>query len=337
MRRAESPVVESTPRRTATRFQALDGVELGAVWHLPTTASACKHVTVIACGAGIASVYYRNLAGYLARQGLPVLTFDYRGIGLSRDAGRDARTADVLTWGHHDLGGALTYARACFPDAELAVVTHSFAAAILGAAPMASDVSRAVFLGPHTGYWGDYRKRWRVPLYITWHVLMPLVTHGVGYFPGRRLGLGIDLPRGVALEWAGRRRSALAATVRRRPKWRAALADYDRVRAETLVISVIDDAFAPPVAARNLVALYPRLRPHFVEATPSAVGFRRVGHMGFLRRTTGPCFWPSVSAWILHNDISHAKVSGDGPARSEYLSKSALDADPNVATANPGH
>lgn len=290
-------MAEAPAREAAARFRGLDGTELGALWSLPAAGHPADRVVVIAGGAGIAAAYYRNLAAALARHGLPVLTFDYRGVGRSRTAGPDALSAGVFTWGHDDLGGALAHARARHPDAELTVVTHSFAAAILGAAPDAERITRAVFLAPHTGYWGDYAKRWRVPLYLAWHVVMPLVTRGVGHFPGRRLGLGIDLPRGVALEWAGRRRRALPTGARYRA-WQDALTRYDRVAAETLVMAVTDDAFAPPAAARHLVALYPNLRARFSDVTPSAVGARRVGHIGFLRRSTGPYFWRRIAAWI---------------------------------------
>ena len=42
---------------------------------------------------------------------------------------------------------------------------------------------------------------------------MPAVTALLGYFPGRALRLGDDLPRGVAMQWARRR----APFVRRGP------------------------------------------------------------------------------------------------------------------------
>ena len=39
---------------------------------------------------------------------------------------------------------------------------------------------------------------------VLWHGVMPLVTRVVGYFPAQILGLGEDIPAGVAMQWAAR-------------------------------------------------------------------------------------------------------------------------------------
>ena len=62
-----------------------------------------------------------------------------------------------------------------------------------------------MLIGGHTGYYGDYHPRYRLPMTAVWHALMPAITLVLGYFPARRLGLGEDLPARVALQWAGRR------------------------------------------------------------------------------------------------------------------------------------
>ena len=72
-----------------------------------------------------------------------------------------------------------------FPICRLAAVAHSVGTLLIGAAPGATKLARFVFLGAHTGYWRDYHAKWRVPLFLTWHVLMPAVTRLVGFFPGR--------------------------------------------------------------------------------------------------------------------------------------------------------
>ena len=68
------------------RISALDGYELGAVLYSARAGAAPRRAVVLHGGAGIAAQRYRYFARFLARAGVPVLTYDYRGIGLSRPA-----------------------------------------------------------------------------------------------------------------------------------------------------------------------------------------------------------------------------------------------------------
>lgn len=288
----------------AQAFSALDGTPLHGSWRVPASAQQSSHVVVVTPGAGIPAAYYDHLTSFLCCQGLPTFVFDYRGVCGREHRRHEVRRSDALTWGREDIGGALEHARSRYPNAKLAVVTHSFSAVILGAARAARDVDRAVFLAPHTGYWGDYHGRWRWLLYPTWHIFMPLMARAVGYFPGRALGFGADLPQGVALEWGARMQPALAATQAQVRKWGSALAEYKEFKAKTLLISITDDAFAPPKAATTLLNLYPGLSAQTSVAAPADLGQARLGHMAFLRRRTGRHFWEAITAWIL---LPHAE------------------------------
>jgi predicted alpha/beta hydrolase len=285
-------------------FAAADGFELRGTWFMPARVGQSAPIVVIACGGGIPARYYSRMAKFLAGREMAAFTFDYRGIGESRGRSLKGLEAGVETWAQLDLGAALSVAQAAFPLASLGVIAHSVGAMLIGAARDAPKVSRIVLLGPHTGYWGDYRPRWRWLLYLTWHVLMPIVTKLVGYFPGRALRLGEDLPRQFAMDWARRRRPELLRTANDVQRFGEILAHYGQMRAKTLILSVTDDAFAPPVAAQRLLLLYPNLTAIHESISPAALGRRRLGHMAFLRRPTGPYFWERASAWLLQTDPS---------------------------------
>ena len=290
---------------------AADGFALRGKWFLPATIDPFAPIVVIACGGGIPARHYSRMAKFLAGKGMATLTFDYRGIGESRGSTLKGLEAGVETWAQLDLGAALATARDAFPRASLGMITHSVGALLVGAASDAPKVSRLVLLGPHTGYWGDYLPRWRWLLFLTWHVLMPIVTKMVGYFPGRSLRLGEDLPRRFALDWAGRRRPGLLRTASDVRRFREILARYGQMRAQTLILSVTDDAFAPPPAAHRLLSLYPNLVAVHETIAPAELGRRRLGHMAFLRRTTGSFFWERAAAWFLQTSpIGRAGNSG---------------------------
>ena len=256
-------------------------------------------VVVIVPGGGILAQFYERLARYLAERGAAVLTFDYRGIGESRRGTLRGLHAPIEVWGQLDVGAALKAARCRYPSLPLGVVAHSIGSLILGAAQDAGSISRLVFFAPHTAYFGDYGRRCRWLLYLTWHVLMPSVTKMVGYFPGRALRLGQDLPKGFAMDWAGRRKPGLMATREYRERFAAILAQYGRVRARALAITVTDDAFAPADAARRLLAVYPGISAVHEIVSPADLGAAHLGHMAFISRWRGEYFWRRAAAWLL--------------------------------------
>jgi predicted alpha/beta hydrolase len=281
-------------------FTTEDGVPLAGLWFEPARGQpAPSTAVVIVCGAGIPARFYRHLARYLAERGAAVLTFDYRGIGASRAGSLRKMMGGMDDWAVRDIGAALAVTGAAYPDLPLSAVAHSIGALLVGAAPGAARLTRSVFLGAHTGYWRDYRVKWRWPLFIVWHAFMPAVTRVVGFFPGRALRLGEDLPRQVAYDWAGRRRPALVRTQRDSRRFGPYLHRYAEFRADTLAVSISDDAFAPPKAAERLLAMYPSLVAVRETVTPASLGRRRLGHFGFVRRGSGEYFWRRIAEWML--------------------------------------
>jgi len=203
-------------------------------------------------------------------------------------------------WGGLDLSAALAEGKKAFPTLPLHLVAHSVGSLLVGAAEGADCLSKMVFFGPHTGYWRDYGSRWRWILYLIWHVLMPAATRTFGYFPGRLLHLGEDLPRQAALDWAARKQPQLVRTKLQQQRFGPLLSRFGKVRAQTLAMSITDDAFAPPEAGRRLLQLYPNLSLVEHEAiTPRSVDAPRLGHFGFFRRPYCFFFWSRALEWLL--------------------------------------
>jgi predicted alpha/beta hydrolase len=310
-------------RDRTVRFLTADQVALSGTWFvLGTPLNAPSTAIVITCGAGIPAKFYYRFARYLAARGAAVLTFDYRGIGASREGSLRNLKAGMDDWAVQDLGAALAEARTTYPRLPLSAVAHSIGTLYVGATPDAPYLSRLVFFAPHTGYWRDYGPRWRWLMRVVWHGVMPAVTRRVGYFPGRRLRLGEDLPSQVALDWAERRQPELAATAESTRRFGPALLRYGETRAETLALSISDDAFAPPAAARRLLSMYPNLRVVHETITPASLGCRKLGHLGFLRRPAGEFFWRRAAEWLIPRD--DGARSGEGARTStEQVSASA--------------
>ena len=288
------PAIDERPLRIC----ALDGYELGAVLYSVSAGAAPRRAVVLHGGAGIPAQRYRRFARFLARSGVPVLTYDYRGIGLSRPSALRGFRSVIEDWAEDDCSAAIGWSRERFPRAELVGIAHSVGALLFGGAHNAAEQARLILVGPHTGYYGDYHPLYRLPMAALWHGLMPVLTRLIGYFPARRLGLGADIPAGVALQWASRRSSDLR-PVGASPGDERTRRLLDRCAAldrPALVIRFSDDAFATAAGMRRVLAYYPRLSPQYVLFTPADSGVRKIGHFGFFGRRAGLALWPQLLA-----------------------------------------
>jgi predicted alpha/beta hydrolase len=286
---------------TPIQFAARDGFDLGGILYAPTADADPACAVVLSCGGGIPAARYANFARYLARAGVPVLTYDYRGIGRSRPASLRGFSATIEDWSEYDCGGAIDWLRARYRTSVIVGVAHSIGAFLMGGAPNLALLSRVLFVGAHTGYFGDYRPLFRWPMAIVWHGAMPVLTHALGYFPGHRLGLGEDIPRDIALRWAARRTAdpkAPSALPKDSTRSDAFFRRCELASGTALMLGFTDDAFATPAGMRRFLREFPRINAISLEVAPKQVGLKQIGHFGFFSRRVGAVLWPRVVQYV---------------------------------------
>ncbi|HEY3077398.1 MAG TPA: alpha/beta hydrolase [Burkholderiales bacterium] len=289
------------------QLRAADGCQIGAVFYAGLRPRSPRRVAVLHAGAGIPALRYRRFARFLAEWGIPVLTYDYRGIGLSRPRELRGFQATIEDWAELDSAAAIAWLRERFPHDEILGISHSIGCLSLGGAPNAAEQSRIILVGAHTGYYGDYHPLYRLPMAFAWHGLMPAITRWFGYFPADRLGLGEDLPAGMALEWAERRRPELGpnAAEPAQERRRQLLDQCAALQCPAIAISISDDAFATVQGTKRMLSYFPRLSSaELLVFTPRDAQVRRIGHFGFFRRAVGMALWPRLLA---HLDTSRAE------------------------------
>lgn len=250
---------------------------------------------IVNSATGVKRGYYDNFARFLAGRGFNVVLWDARGIGDSRagPAGRDP--ARMRDWGQLDLDAVLRHVgQTVEPDpSRVTVIGHSSGGHLAALAPGLAKVPRLVLIASGTCYWRRYPLREQPLMLAMWLVLAPLMLSTLGYWPGR-LGVGHDLPPGVARDW--RRWSLL-------PEYLFDDAGidaggYGAYRGRVLSYSFTDDrGFAPPAAAAHLLGKMTAACIERHTFAPADAGIRRIGHFGFFRESTS-AIWPGLADWI---------------------------------------
>ncbi|MCC6664880.1 MAG: alpha/beta fold hydrolase [Polyangiaceae bacterium] len=266
---------------------AVDGLELGATLFHPTRAA---RGTVIVNGAtGVPASYYSSFAEHLAASGLRVVTYDYRGVGASRPDSLRGFSATMSDWAELDARSVLGHVRERFGDSPLFWLGHSFGGQALGLIDDAREVTGAVLVGSQLGDLSFWPLPDRLKLSVLLGGLLPAVTRGFGYLPGA-IGVGEDLPKGVAEEWA-RWCLTRGYFLEAHPVARRRFARFDK---PTLLYSMSDDDFAPEPAVAQLMALLSSAPLEHRRVIPSELGVEAIGHFGFFRPRFTDTLWREV-------------------------------------------
>ncbi|HMJ13453.1 MAG TPA: hypothetical protein VK524_18670, partial [Polyangiaceae bacterium] len=151
-----------------------------------------------------------------------------------------------------------------------------------------------VLVGAQLGYWGNWPAPERARYALYWYGLVPVLSRLWGYLPGKA-GLGVDLPAGVALEWARWCRHP-DYLFRYHPDARARMSRFDL---PTLLYSFTDDAFAPERAVQEFVEKVQNSKLTLRVLRPSQLGAREVGHFGFFRPNFSETLWRESRDYLL--------------------------------------
>jgi len=268
---------------------AADGYRLGA-----TTFGSSARSLLVLPATGVPQSYYAKFAAYLAGRGYSVLTFDYRGIGRSRPAGSlRGFGASMRDWAEKDIGGALDHLERASHGSRLIGIGHSFGGQAFGLVPGNERYVAALTFGSQSGYWRHWRGSGRAGMWFLTHLLLPGVSHALGYFPSRRFGQGEDLPKGVALEWAGwcRHPGYLVGRL-------GVQEAYAQFSAPIRAYVATDDSYAPPKAVEAFLAIYPASSRKLIPVDPQAAGGEPIGHFGYFRERWRDSLWREAADWL---------------------------------------
>lgn len=226
-----------------------------------------------------------------------MLAYDYRGMGGSKPAMLKGFVAAMHDWGELDMTAAFEHiVQECSPD-KLYAIGQSAGGQLFGLARNCERVDAMVTVAAQSGslrHW-PFRKWRKYSFALGVYFLIPLLANLLGYFPSSRVGLGEDLPKGVALEWARWCRSPhyLFSYPRQFD-----LSRYAMLHLPILAYSFEDDDFAPEPAVDALFTHYPNASVTRKHVRPSDIEAEKIGHFGFFRREFRDTLWREVCEWL---------------------------------------
>lgn len=240
--------------------------------------------------------YYSTFAGYAAARGLAVITYDYRGTGLSGDP-RDHSHLRMRDWMQVDVPTVADWSQTRFPDLPHFALGHSIGGHALSLGNGTENLLGAVIVSAHiaaTRTIAPLSERIRVAMLLG--LIGPAVSRTVGFMPGKKLGLGEDITSSAMIEWG--RWARLPGYFFDDPSMNA-VARARSVRLPLLAVGTTDDLWASPA---QMDAFMERMMSAEVTRrtySPADLGVKSLGHHGILRRRVGESTWPELIDWLL--------------------------------------
>jgi predicted alpha/beta hydrolase len=282
-------------------FPATDGYSLGATLFLPRGAK--RHAVLINSATAVPRKVYRGFAGYLARRGCAVLTYDYRGIGDSRQKSLVGYNqpkslvgfkASMSDWAALDITAAVAWMRQRYKNLPLAYVGHSFGGQALGLLGNNSEVARALLIAAQAGYWRLMAQPERYRVYAMLNFVGTPLTRALGYAPGWG-GVGMDLPKGVFEQWT---RWVMSPRYLFDEQNLGALQNFPKYQGALRALCLSDDPWATRAAVELLCSGFTSIKPEILTITPADADAAKIGHLGFFRPEHRDTLWRGAAEWL---------------------------------------
>jgi predicted alpha/beta hydrolase len=274
-------------------LRALDGRILAAHWF---SATRRRGAIVMNGATGFPQSFYFKFAQYIAERGYDVLSYDYRGMGISASGDPSAETARMSDWGLFDMRAALEAAAQRAGSLPVATVGHSIGGQFLGLLRNHGLARVHVQIATSTGYWRWEAAPFKYLAWWVWRVHGPLMLALKGHVPTGGGWAGLPLPRGIYEEW---RRWCLRPD-HFGPDLATYLSDncFSEIRAPLLTVGFTDDPIATRRTVEAINRFFPKVQRESRWYSPADAGSKRIGHEGFFSSKHRDSLWRPVLDWI---------------------------------------
>ncbi|SFC61568.1 alpha/beta hydrolase family protein [Pseudoalteromonas denitrificans] len=259
-----------------------DGRKISAMQYQAThTKVKEKGLILLNSALGIKQSFYQEFAQFLANQGYIVITWDPRGIGLSKENPVKNDTAKLRDWGQIDLNAVLNYLinNNITKWQDITLLGHSAGGHLIGLCPSINKIKNIILVSSGTCSWRLFSiKQWPRVLFA-WLLLVPIAIKVFGYMPGK-LGIGHDLPKGVIMDWRNwsLKRDYLFSDLSLKETF------YQQYQGNIQAFGFSDDfGFSPKKTIFDLMAHFPNAQKKIKIFNPKELNKHKIGHFGFFK------------------------------------------------------
>lgn len=235
---------------------------------------------LINSATGVKQQVYFSFAQYFSEQGFTVITYDYRGIGLSKPDNMKGFHGSMRIWGSKDYKAVTAYIKNQFPEYRKFCLGHSVGALILGMNKDSDIFEELVFVGTQNAFVGNLRLRTKIEAYLGFGIVQPLTTSLLGYFPAHWFGLGESLPKNCAYDWR-----TLILNKKSTNRLLEKIDDYSKnLTQKVFVVRAEDDVWLTEKGVQSLLNnTYPNLKPTYRLVKTAESEKKEIGHINFFR------------------------------------------------------
>lgn len=275
-------------------IRCADDYILSGHFYPHTTSTTKKTYPVLICPAtGITKQFYHHFCVWLQQQGYDVLVFDFRGIGDSLHGALKKSSASIVQWGQLDIPASIDFLLEKTHAERVILVGHSAGGQLLGIVPNYAKVAKVIGVSSSTGHVKWLKGRTKILAPVMFNVIFPIARFTLGYGPTKAIGMGENLPKDVAREWAqfcntpGYILNAMGQQVNEQQNYHA------QIQCPITCVWATDDEIATEKTVQDLLRLYPHAATQVVSLEPKQYGHTQIGHMLMFKRSHQN-LWPVI-------------------------------------------
>lgn len=262
-----------------------DGYTLSARFYAANSTKQNKLPILVCPATGITTSFYHHFNLWLQSQGYDVLCFDFRGIGASLHGPLKQSKASIVQWGQLDIPAAIDALLARTYAEKVILLGHSAGGQLLGIMPNYDKVAKVVAVAGSTGHVRGLKGRSRILGPVMFDIIFPIARPFLGYGPTQAIGMGENLPKDVAREWA-QFCSKPGYAINAIGKQIDPSLDYHRkIECPITAIWATDDEIASEANVKDLLRLYPNALTSMLALDPKEYDHKAIGHMLMFKRS----------------------------------------------------
>lgn len=237
---------------------------------------------IINSATGVKQQLYFGIAQYLSQHGIRVITYDYRGIGLSKPHSIKGFSATMRDWGTKDYAAVANFMLNEYSHEESHLMGHSVGALILGMHEVSKKFEDFIFIATQNPYYPYLDYKTRLFAMLGFGLLEPVVSRTLGYFPGHWFGLGETLPKGCSHDW---RSLIMKASSTDFLLQKLSYSVAKELTQSVLFLQPKDDTWISDKGIQSLMTdTYPKMTYQLKMLDPKDSQKNEIGHVNFFRR-----------------------------------------------------